>query len=261
MLGALVDDDVKQLIAGYRETGWLVIRGAFDAYEVDAWKAECDRLAADSSIVNPNNMRTPFRKGASKNPERIDPVMDISPVFKALANDRRITNVVREIYNGHEPCIWKDKIIYKDPGVDGYTMHQDGAWWQGLDVPLTELLSVMIAIDGADIDNGCLEVFSGYQNGFLSTPGELRNLNADEVAKVDPARGQKVQTQAGDVIVFHALTPHQSGKNISTRGRRQFYLTYSNGQFGDHYERQQEHYRNYTRKQWKEEERARLYWK
>jgi len=261
MLGAFLDQDIKQLVAGYRESGYLVIRDAFDAYEVEAWKAECDRLAADTALVNQDNLRTPFRMGATKNPERIDPVIDISPVFKSLANDRRVTNVLREIFAGHEPSIWKDKIIYKDPGVQGYTLHQDGAWWQGLDMPLTELLSVMLAIDGATPDNGCLEIFPGYHHNLISTPGELRNLNAQEIASVNPADGIKVETRPGDVIVFHALTPHQSGPNNSTSGRRQFYLTYNNGKFGDHYLRQQQHYRAYTSKQRSAEDRARMYWK
>ena len=261
MLGALADDQVKELVEGYRRDGYLVIRDAFEPYEVAAWAAECERLAADKQMVHPNNMRTPFRMGATVNPERIDPVIDVSPVFKSLANDRRVTNVVREIFGGTEPCIWKDKIIYKDPGVAGYGMHQDAAWWQGLDVPLNEMLSVMIAIDGADEANGCLEVFSGYQHGFLTTPGELRCLNDQEKAKVDSARGQKVETQAGDVIIFHALTPHQSAKNTSNRGRRQFYLTYNNGQFGDHYQRQQTHYRTYTMRDLKPEDRESKYWK
>lgn len=261
MLGALLDQDVKQLVADYHDTGYLVLRNAFDAYEVEAWKAECDRLGGDKSLVNPNNQRTPFRSGAKINPERIDPVIDISAVFKSLANDRRITNVVREIFGGYEPCIWKDKIIFKDPGVSGYAMHQDGSWWQGLDVPLTELLSVMIAIDGAAPDNGCLELFPRYQYKLLSTPGELRNMNAEETKAIDLSTGVKVETQAGDVIIFHALAPHQSGPNTSTRSRRQFYLTYSNGKFGDHYARQQTHYRTYIARGQTEEQKKILYWK
>ena len=99
MLGALIDDEVKELVNGYRETGYLVLRNAFDGYEVEAWQAECDRLGKETTIVNPENIRTPFKHGSTVNPERIDPVIDISPVFKSLANDRRITNVVREIFD------------------------------------------------------------------------------------------------------------------------------------------------------------------
>ena len=104
MLGALIDEDVKKLVEDYRRDGFCVVREAFESYEVAAWQAECERLAADKELVHPNNMRTPFRMGATTNPERIDPVIDVSPVFKSLANDRRVTNVVREIFGGTEPC-------------------------------------------------------------------------------------------------------------------------------------------------------------
>lgn len=261
MLGALIDDEVKELVNGYRETGYLVLRNAFDDYEVAAWQAECERLSADKSIVNPDNIRTPFKHETKINPERIDPVIDISPVFKSLANDRRITNVVREIFDGNEPTIWKEKIIYKDPGVHGYPMHQDGSWWQTLGVPVNDLLSVMIAIDGAAPDNGCLEIFPGYHHKLLSAENEIRNMNEEEKKVVKPEDRLFVETQPGDVIIFHALTPHQSGQNTSTRSRRQFYLTYCNGRHGDHYMAQRQHYLNYQRRDMTEEQRNVRYFK
>ena len=92
MLGALLDEDVKKLVAQYHREGYCVIRDAFEPYEVAAWAAECERLSADKSIVHPDNMRTPFRHNAKINPERIDPVIDrasASPMMNATASITR----------------------------------------------------------------------------------------------------------------------------------------------------------------------------
>ncbi|TMV52818.1 hypothetical protein FE783_01055 [Paenibacillus mesophilus] len=58
--------------------------------------------------------------------EKFDPLVDISPVFAALVWDESILSPLRDIYLD-EPLLFKDKLIFKLPGMSGYTMHQDGA--------------------------------------------------------------------------------------------------------------------------------------
>jgi len=67
------------------------------------------------------------------------------------------------------------------------------------------------------------------------TTSSIRNMIQAEVEQIDFARRLVTTTQPGDVVIFHALTPHQSGQNTSTRSRRQFYLTYAAAKHGDLY--------------------------
>lgn len=235
------DFNLDEAVRHYRETGYVVLRNVFTPEEAAAFGAECDRLASDKNLTIPGNVRTPFRAGAVKNPERIDPVVDVSEVFAKLAADPRMTLPVTKIF-GIAPHLFKAKIVYKDPGVHGYPLHQDGSWWQGLGMPMNALLSVMVAIDGAGKDNGCLEVFPGHHDRLRSTPGQNRNMNADEAKGIDVGHPVYVETNPGDVTIFHALTPHKSGINTSTRGRRQFYLTYSSGEYPNGYESHCDYY-------------------
>lgn len=242
----------------YHEKGYGVLRGVFTNDEIAGWKTESARLLA-SDYVHPNNLRTRPRKiNGELVVERVDPVVDVSPLFAALARDERILAPIRRLYNG-DMLLFKDKLIFKLPGMSGYTMHQDWAWWQPFP---RDLVSVMVAIDGADKENGALEVFPGWHRTFVSTPGELRNLHDDEaerIARATPA--EMLETRPGDVILFDGLTPHRSGPNTSDRSRQQLYLSYSAARHGDLYKAQADHYRAYTQRKMTDEEKARLFFR
>ena len=163
--------------------------------------------------------------------DRLSPVIDISPAFAALARDGRIMRPLGELC-GEGMLLFKDKPIYKMPGVPGYETHQDYSSWQAFP---REMVSVIVAIDGADADNGGVEFFPGYNDRLLSTEGELRYMSAEEAGRIDLGRGEVLKTEPGDVVIFDCMTPHRSGVNGSSRLRRQLYLTCSPARDGDLY--------------------------
>ena len=86
---------------------------------------------------------------------------------------------------GGEARLFKDKLIFKAPGVAGYDMHQDWAWgWQRL-CPADDILSISIQIDGASSDNGGIELFPGYHQQLLTPPGMATNFRPKELAQID----------------------------------------------------------------------------
>jgi len=237
---ATSEKSVEEIAGEYQRRGFVKLTGLFDEDEISTWQDECDRLQK-LELVNPNNKRTPFKNPGIPYPEKIDPVIDISPLFTELIKDERLLGVLRVIFND-EALLFKDKIIYKLPGMNGYGMHQDWAWgWQHL-APAEDLLSVSFQIDGADADNGCIELFEGYHENLLSTPGEERNLNETEKAQIDLSRGEKMETKPGDILIFSSLTPHQSGKNLANYPRRSLYLTYNAARSGELREEYYDHY-------------------
>ncbi len=233
-------EDLTQPVQEYLQRGYTKLSGLFSAEEIAGWAQECDRLQ-NLDLVHPDNKRTPFRNAEIPFPEKIDPVVDISPLFAELVQDERLLSVLRLIFDD-EPLLFKDKIIYKLPGMAGYAMHQDWAWgWQQL-APADDLLSVSFQIDGADAANGCIELFEGYQHELMTPFHEERGLNAQEKQRIDPAHGEKMETQPGDVLIFHSLTPHQSGKNLVNYPRRSLYLTYNAQRNGNLREDYYQHY-------------------
>ncbi|HEY5885645.1 MAG TPA: phytanoyl-CoA dioxygenase family protein [Pyrinomonadaceae bacterium] len=220
----------------YRRKGYVTLRGLFAPDEVTNWAAESARLLA-LGIANKDNLRT-HPHYITENcwiVDRYDPVIDISDVFRKLASDSRIRDVMAQIL-GDDVFLFKDRLIYKMLGMPGYPIHQDYSWWQ--EFP-EDLVNVAIAIDGADAENGALELFPGYRH-LLSAPGEMRHMNEAEAQQIELGEGELMTTQPGDVVIFGCMTPHRSGPNLSNRTRRQFYVTYSAARHGDLYNRQLE---------------------
>lgn len=222
----------------YWERGYILLRGLFDTTEIENWNIECERLLK-ADFVHQDNVRTPFRFNSGVRPERIDPVVDISPVFKHLVCDPRIVQPVQAIFRD-EPYLFKDKLIFKAPGTKGYSIHQDQAWWQMC--PADDILSVSIQIDGATVENGCIELFPGNHDRLRTPEGMLTNFRPEEIESFDFSAGQKIETIPGDILIFHSLAPHQSGTNASDTWRRSLYLTYSAARGGDCYERHRKEY-------------------
>jgi 2-aminoethylphosphonate dioxygenase len=232
----------KSLSKEYWESGFLHLKGVFSAAETATLQSECDRLLS-LDLVHPQNVRTPYRKNAVEAPERIDPVVDISPLFASLVEDDRIVHVLRDIFQD-TPRLFKDKLIFKLPGTDGYTAHQDQAWWQLC--PPDDILSVSVQIDGANAQNGGIELFRGYHDRLRTPEGVMRNWTADEENEwLDSSMSFLPETHPGDIVIFHSLTPHRSGKNTTVGcPRRSLYLSYSAARSGDLHATYYEHYKS-----------------
>ncbi len=243
-------------VRGYWEKGWLALPALFSADEVAAWDAECRRLLA-LDLVQPNNLRTRFRTVSGQSLiEKFDPVLDISPLFSRVANDPRILQPLQAIFNDR-PALFKDKLIFKLPTMTGYTMHQDQAWWQMC--PADDILSVSIAIDAATPENGCIELFPALHRTLLTPAGQLRNMNQAEIQQhIDLSAAHPIASRPGDVLIFHAQTPHRSGPNTTSTSRRSLYLTYTAARVGDLYKAHRDHYLAYATAGMSDDQKQRL---
>jgi hypothetical protein len=242
----------------YREKGYLLLAGLFRPEETAQWAEECRRLLR-LGLSHVNNIRTVLSRTPAgvPVPDRMNPVVDISPAFKALAEDGRILKALRLLYD-EEMRLFKDKIIFKMPGVEGYSVHQDYCLWQHFP---RNIANVLISIDGADEENGAVEFFAGYHAELLSSAGEHRYMNQEEAARIDFEKGELLKTEPGDMIIFDCLTPHRSGANRSHRLRRQLYLSYSSVKNGDLYDAQLRYAEEYYRNRRPPAERGRLFFR
>jgi hypothetical protein len=245
-------------IEAYHADGFLHLPGVFSAEETKAWHAEADRLQA-SDLVHADNLRTRWRNlpDGSTVLEKFDPVTDVSPVFRSVAEDERIQVPLTDLF-GEAPSLFKDKLIFKPAGATGYGAHQDHIWWQPF--PAEKLVSVMVAVDGANAENGAIEMVAGRHQKLLVPVGEMRGFNAEEQAPLADL-WQLIETRPGDILIFHCLTPHRSGTNTSQVSRRQFYPSYIARSYGDLYDAHYEHYKWYVERGLGDEAKGRLYYK
>jgi ectoine hydroxylase-related dioxygenase (phytanoyl-CoA dioxygenase family) len=225
----------------YRATGYLVLRDIFTRAEIAELEAEADRLIECRQLIDSNNIRCRWQNHIETGEclfECFDPVGDISPACDAVARDRRILERLAAIYDD-EACLFKDKLIFKPPGAKGYSLHQDYIGWK--DFPRS-FITVMVAIDRSDSQNGATEVFPNYhRQGYLSPEdGMYHDL---PVTAIDESRGVTLNLAPGDIAIFGCFTPHRSRPNRSDRWRRQLYLSYNAKSEGG--ERREAHYREF----------------
>ena len=160
-------------VAEYEQWGYLIVREAFGRDEIEALAREADQLLERRELIDVKNIRCRWQNHVETGEclfECFDPVIDIGPVCRRVAHDPRILGPLAAIY-GDEACLFKDKLIFKPPGAKGYGLHQDYIGWN--DFP-RRFVTVLVAIDPADSDNGATEVFPGVSSARLSVANRRR---------------------------------------------------------------------------------------
>lgn len=230
-----------QQIDDYHRLGYLVLRGVFDSHEIAAHDDDAQRLSACDDLIDVKNIRCRWKDHETTGVctfECFDPVIDLSSACRKIATDRRILDVLSALY-GEPAHLFKDKLIFKPPGVLGYNLHQDYIGWPTFP---KSFVTVLVPIDSADEDNGCTSVYPGYHwEGYLSaTDGDYHEMPA---GSVDERRRVPLLLEPGDIAIFGCFTPHRSAANRSNRSRRQLYLSYNAASDGG--ERRDAHYEEF----------------
>ena len=230
--GHNADSRIAAFAEAYRAAGYAAAGRVFADAEVDALQRECDRLWTLRTRLDPRDPRFQYRAGldGSLRLDRFDPVADLSPLFAGLARDRRVV-ALAEAALGAPAGLLKDKLILKAPGTLGYGLHQDFPYWDWAGIAADELVTISIAIDPADEENGGLEVFPRLHRQRLP-PAADDPRDADPAA-VDRAEAVLPHLAAGDVFAFHSLTPHRSAPNRSRIARRVLDLTFATARHAD----------------------------
>lgn len=211
--------------------GWTLIAGFLKKDELTLLRREADRLWARQDLF--------AQRGAALNSptrsDRLDPVIDLSPAFAAVARDRRLLALASDLLDG-EAQLFKDKFIAKPPGAIGYTAHQDGAYWPGLGLDPGRFLTAVLFLDAAGDDNGAIECASGMHRELLTDPDRIADPDEDAIGGFT-----MVEATAGDLLMIHALTPHRSASNRSQHMRRALLFTFGVDPRPDLYAAYQQH--------------------
>jgi hypothetical protein len=77
----------------YEKQWYLVIKQFLDEEITEKIDSELE-LLLKSEYNNKLNIRTPYTKKDSKYPERFDPILDISSLFKKISENQSLLNLV-----------------------------------------------------------------------------------------------------------------------------------------------------------------------
>lgn len=209
----------------YVRDGYLVVSGLFGPEDAAQWHHEARRLW-DVVADDLGSARVHWRDRVSggRVADRIDPVLDLSPHFEAVANDPRLLALVERALGG-APKVFKAKLISKWTGTHGYAMHQDHPYWAGMNIPPDHMLSVQLAIDPSTSENGAIEVLPGMHRERYEAPSD-EPCDIDE-SKLGHLIGTAMELGAGDVGLLHSMTPHRSQPNRSEGSRESLIVSYT----------------------------------
>ena len=208
-------------LAAFRRDGWLLLDGLLSCSPADL-QDEVARVAAwgdDGEWLNHREMTDDGPRLA-----RTENFTPHSPMLRGLLREGAIPEVAGQLL-GEPALLYKEKINYKLVGGAGFSPHQDKPAYPFVD----QVLSVMVAIDDATEENGCLFVVSGRHDAVL----EQDDRGCIAPAVVDALDWQPAPLRSGQALFFHALTPHRSGPNRSARDRRALFPTYNGASEGD----------------------------
>jgi ectoine hydroxylase-related dioxygenase (phytanoyl-CoA dioxygenase family) len=210
----LTPDQIQQ----YNEQGYLVIDDVFNDEDVEALRAVLNsREWID--ILNERGLQ-----------ERTVHMLDITTMhdaFLALAREPRITERIACLI-GPNIQLNHSKLAIKPPvaGKGLFQWHQDFAYFPHTN---TDILAVMVMLDDATPENGCMSVVRGsHKLGLLnhSKDGYFAGACQEEKYWSDASNLAEITPRAGGISIHHALTLHGSPANISGRPRRGIVFQY-----------------------------------
>ena len=152
----------------------------------------------------------------------------VSDVAMDMVKHPGIVEVLSQITGAHLPgwdgatkCM-QSMLFFKPPGLQGQAWHQDERFIPTRD---RSLVGVWIAVDDADVENGCLWVLPGsHRTGQLwptQDHGQPDTFDpTDESFGFDATGAIPVEVEAGTVVFFNGYLLHRSLPNRSADRRR-----------------------------------------
>jgi len=172
-------------ILEYNENGFFTIKNFFTKEQMDLVKKDLMDIADDKY----SDMIHPHKK---------------SKETKKLIFDEKLNEIVEQIFGCDYDAV-QSQLRYKQPGAEGFPLHQDDFW---TDAGFGNTLNVLVHIDDTDEKNGCIYTYpKSHKPPFFS----------DKV---------NLEAKSGDITFLHNFILHGSDKNMSDNFRTNLLLMY-----------------------------------
>lgn len=226
-----------QEIKAFKREGFLKINDrVIEDNHLSTLREHYDTLFAERRGTTGEGMRNLAVVEATENddntdsPEEMLQIMEmwrLDEEYRKLLYHKPLLDIV-ECLIGGEIQLFHDQALFK-PAYHGGEVywHQDNAYWQ---CQPPNLVSIWIALDDADEENGCMNVIPRSHLEGLTSHGRAKSEKGELPAllevDVDETRAVAVPVKAGYVMVHHCMTLHQTNPNRSERDRRAMVIHY-----------------------------------
>lgn len=228
-------------IDSYNQHGYVLIRGLFDPEEIGLLgdRARRDKSLDEAAASMDDGQGNAVRLSLWNHPG--------DSIYGMFARCEKLVNRVEQLLGG-EVYHYHSKMVLKDAKIGGaWAWHQDYGYWYQNGLLYPHLCSVMIAVDAARKENGCLQVLAGSHK-----MGRINHILSGEQAGADQERVQAAlnvmekiycEMQPGDALFFHCNLLHASAPNHSSQNRWSMICCYNKA---DNHPYKESHHPGYT---------------
>ena len=196
-------------IENFEHAGFLLIKGAFSPENVKDFTSWTDEVLAMPEQTGKHWVyhEKSLKADAANLVSRIENINPFHNGFDEMT--KALRQPVGQLL-GEEAVLFKEKVNFKMPGGDGFKPHQDSQ--AGWNTYADFFISVLVSIDEATTENGCLQICGGHHKRGVFKSWEP--LSEDDMADMEFV---DVPTEPGDMVLFDCFAPHQSKPNMSKK--------------------------------------------
>jgi phytanoyl-CoA hydroxylase len=206
---------VSSLATAYQQAGYVHLGRVMDEQSLMAMRSDEARVRGDRDCDAHGKSRTIFNHTVSW---KSSAVRDFCQSGQHLAQIRSLL--------GPDLLLWWTQFVTKMPDHAGassiFPWHQDCGYLDIAPTPLT----VWVALDDVDVDNGCIWIVPGSHQGGIRAHGKV-SADSWHLSVAVPDDGVAVPLKAGEAVAFTGHTLHRSLLNRSTAPRRAFFCEYA----------------------------------
>ena len=180
-----------------------------------------DKLIADHPNVRPEQLSGPH------NPWGQSAQLMGNVDFLEFCQHPMILDMVEQLI-GPDIILW-GSMLFAKPAGDGKAVpwHQDGRYWP---IEPLETVTVRVAIDGSDKENGCMQYIPGSHKTHKLELHEI-DIRDDmalgqRMAEVDDSQAADCILAPGQMSLHDVYTVHGSAHNRSTKRRADYAIRY-----------------------------------
>lgn len=224
--------DEEADVGRFKRDGYLLIRGALDASEVEDARAGLMYLVAGGDGTFKGVQYEKSVRGRLEELTREERTAAVRKLQFFVGHDDRLTRLsehpgllrVLEAIIGEKPGLFANQAMVKPARIGREKpWHQDHAYF---DLPMgTQIVSAWVSLDEATVENGCMHVIPGSQREGPVIHFSRRDWQICD-DQVQTGRITAVPMQPGDILLWDGLLHHGTPPNRSDRGRRALQLHY-----------------------------------
>ncbi|WP_431907972.1 phytanoyl-CoA dioxygenase family protein [Nonomuraea jabiensis] len=199
-----------ELVAAYREHGFVRVRGVLDPGQVERFRAGAE------AFLEAHRAESLEKQGTFS---QLVNVWQRDQTLRELTFDRRIGRIAEQLA-GFSLRLWHDQMLVKEPHNNAATeFHQDRPYWPHTGDRLP--LSAWIALVDVPPERGCMTFLPGTQDRVGLRPQDLHE--EEDLFEADPALRWiprvTVPLRAGDCTFHSGYTGHMALPNRTDQAR------------------------------------------